>query len=130
MSQTPDLASPPITVITVPAESTTTGSVPAGTSTASSVATTTVIETTVPSTTSSTLPTFDVAPEAIGSAVAVLLVLALLWLFLRSRVRRRPPPPPGRTLTERVRELSERASKKSSHDDVVIDLRNEDASTK
>ncbi|MGF1666007.1 MAG: hypothetical protein ACFCVC_07005 [Acidimicrobiia bacterium] len=130
MSPVPDLASPPITIITVPAESTTTGAVPAGTSTASSVATTTVIETTAPSTTSSTSPAFDVAPEPIGSAVAVLLVLALLWLFLRPRVRRRPPPPPGRTLTERVRELTERATEKSAPDDVVIDLRNEDANTK
>ncbi len=129
MSRIPDLASPPITVITVPAESTTTGSVPAATSTAPSADTPAVVETSVPSTTSSTLSTFDVTPQAIGSTAAVLLVMALLWLFLASRVRHRPPPPPERTLTERVRELGEGNIEKSSPDDVVIDLRNEDVNT-
>jgi hypothetical protein len=100
-----ELTSPPVTVITIPVEpSTTTGPVPAVTSTVPGVPTTNLTETTVAATIP---PTSGLEPEVLGIAGAVAFALALLMLVVRAR--RRPKPPPTPTLTERVRELSRRA---------------------
>jgi MYXO-CTERM domain-containing protein len=104
-----ELVSPPVTVITIPVESSSsTGSAPVVTSTPLPATPTTPTlaptETTVAATVD---PAPDVQPEVLGTVAAAGFALALLAVLVRTR--RRPKSPPTPSLTERVRELSRRA---------------------